>query len=241
MLNKLPPVIGPLAAATLLLAFALGCTDEAAEDPVDGAQAEDAQECPSPAEPSVSAAEPSDPTSEATPHLQSPEDALAQDLALIAESQGITVEQAAENQSGADAVGSVAAQVAAERPDIFIGSVLVDGSPKLYIKGQADDFVRDLVAGAGVEIELVDKQPYSRAELDERQAQVVSALQVQGFTNFGVGTDITNGQIDASVTRQNGLPGDPDEILADLPAHLRDSVTLTVSDAPVGGCDEPNQ
>lgn len=237
MLMKLPLVIGPLAAGTLLLAFALGCTDEAAEDPVDGSQAEDAQACPSPAEPSVSASKPSDSASETTPHLQSPQEAAAQDDALFAESQGITVEQAEAQRLAADALDPITSNLAAERPDIFIGSALVDGSPTLYIKGPADDFVRDLVASAAVEIEIVDNQPYSRAELDKRQAQVVRALQEQGFTNFGAGTDITNGQIEATVTRQSGLPDDPDEILADLPSDLRENVTLTVSDAPVG-CEE---
>ena len=237
MLNKIPLAIGPLAAGTLLLAFALGCTDEPADDPVDGAQAEDAQVCPSPAQPSVSAAEPSDATSAATPHLQSPEEAAAQDDALFAESQGITVEQATAQRLASDALDPITSNLAAERPDIFIGSALVDGSPKLYIKGPANDSLRELVAGADVEIEIVDNQPYSRAELDERQEQLVRALQEQGFTSFGVGTDITHGQIEATVTRQTGLPDDPDEILAGLPAELRESVTLTVSDDPVACAD----
>jgi hypothetical protein len=101
------------------------------------------------------------------------------------------VEQATAQRLAADALDPITSSLAAERPDIFIGSALVNGSPKLYIKGPADDSLRDLVAGAAVKIEIVDNQPYSRAELDERQAQVVAALQEQGFTNFAAGTDIT--------------------------------------------------
>jgi hypothetical protein len=81
----------------------------------------------------------------------------------------------------------------------------------LYIKGPAGDFVRNLVADAGIQVQIVDNQPYSRAELDERQAGAVGALREQGFTNFGAGTDITNAQIEATVTRQAGLPDDPEK------------------------------
>jgi len=217
-----------VAVPVFISAMALACSG-----PDDKQPASDSQVCRTP----VLTARPSMVTPEGTPHLQSPDEAAAQDASLIAQAQGITPEQAEAQLKAAEGLDGVSTRIAAERPDIFIGSALSSdgGPPKLYIKGPADDFVRSLVAGAGIEIQIVDNQPYSRAELDDRQAWLVRALQEQGFTNLGAGSDITKGgEIEAAVTRQTGLPDDPDEILAGLPADLREGVTLTVSDAPLG-------
>jgi hypothetical protein len=168
--------------------------------------------------------------------VQSPEEALAQDLALIAEEAGWTIEEAAEHRRIADIAGRIQGQIAAERPDIFIGGALSEepGGPlTMYIKGPADEYIRSLVAGAEIEIIIVDNQLYSRAELDARQSRVSEALLAKGYANFAVGTDIRTARIEADVTRQAGLPDDPEKILAALPADLRDSVDVEVSDAPV--------
>jgi hypothetical protein len=229
--------IAPTVVAALVVAFVVACSDEPTEEPALQPQQEDTQACRTPSPQSEA---PAEVTPEGTPHLQSGEEALAQDLALTAEAQGITVEEAEARFTASEIVGLIAARLAAERPNALVGFDVATepgGSPKLYIKGPADDFVRELVAAAGVEIEIIDNQPYSRGELDEREAQVVRALRDHGFSNFGVGTDITNAHIDAAVTRQEGLPEDPDEILAGLPEELRDSVTLTFSDCPVGSYD----
>lgn len=172
-----------------------------------------------------------------SPVIQSSEDALAQDMALVAEAMGWTIEEAAADRRAADVVGRIAVQVAAERPEIFVGSVLSPepgGAPMLYIKGSADEFVRKLVADAEIDVRIVDNQPYSFDELEERASQVARALQAQGFQDVSAGFSIDGaGQIKAAVAREPGLPGDAAEILSGLPAALRASVTLTVSDAPV--------
>jgi len=234
MLKYLPLVIGSLAIGGLALAFAVGCTSEPTEQPDDDPQLQDAQACSVPSEPSAVALEP-------TPHVQSPEEALAQDRALTAEGLGWTIEQAEAQYRASEALDPITARLAAERLDIFIGSALSTepgGPPQIYIKGPADDFVRNLVVAAGIEIEVVDNQPYSRDELEERKGQVVRALQEWGFASFSAGADIQDkGQIEASVVRQTGLPDDPDEILASLPAELRKSVTLTVSGGSPPGHD----
>jgi len=230
--------IGPLAICALVLAFAEGCVDEPTEQPGDQRLQEEAQACSTPAEPSE---QPSGVAPEPTPHLQSPEEAANQDLELAAAARGWTLEEAEADRRAADAVGSVAGHIAANRPDIFIGSALSPepgGTPRLYIKGPADQYVRALVATAGIEIQIVDNQPYSRSELDERQTQVVNALVAMGFENISAGADMQQqGEIEVDVTRQNGLPDDPDEILASLPADVREGVTLTLSDCPVAGYD----
>jgi hypothetical protein len=109
---------------------------------------------------------------EPTPHLQSAEEALEQDLRLAAEANGWTVEQAAAQHLAAEIVGRIAGEVAGSYPEIFVGSALSDvpgGVPELYIKGPADEFVRAQVAAAGIEIRIVDNQPYSFAELEARR------------------------------------------------------------------------
>lgn len=172
---------------------------------------------------------------------QSDADALAQDLGLVAESRDWTTEQASTQHRAAEAIGQIAEQVFATRPEVFVGSALSDdpdGAPTLYIKGPADEFVRDLVASAEVPVILADHQPYSFDELEERKLQVHHALVALGFRNVATGFDITNeGQIEAAVTREAGLPDTDAELLLALPAELRASVTITVSDEP-GVTDE---
>jgi streptogrisin C len=172
-----------------------------------------------------------------TPQLQSPEEAQAQDFALTASARGWTVEQARADHRAAEAVGRVAEQVAAKRPDLFVGSVLSSepgGAPALYIKGLADDFVRGLIGQAELEVRIVGEQPYSFEELKERSIEVHRSLQAQGFTNLSTGFDITKrGEIQAAVTRQPGSTDAAGEILSRLAPSLRDSVALTVADGPV--------
>ena len=171
------------------------------------------------------------------PQLQSPDEALAHDLALIAAARGWTVEQAEADFRAAAAVGRIAEQVAANRPDIFVGSVVSPGPggpPALYIKDPADDFVRGLVAQGEIDVQIVDEQPYSFEELKERSMELHEGLQGQGFTNLSTGFDITAPEvIQATVTRRPGLPDAANEILSRLPLSVRDSVTLKVADVPV--------
>ena len=170
--------------------------------------------------------------------VQSPREALAQDLALVAEARGWTIEEAVADRKAADVVGRIAAQVAAERPRVFVGSVLSPepgGAPELYIKGSADEFVRDLVAGADIEVKIVDGQPFSFDELEERSLRVHRSLAALGFDEIYTGFSVTGrGEIEAEVVRRSGLPSDASEIVLSLPIDLQASVVLTVSDVHVG-------
>ena len=170
--------------------------------------------------------------------VQSPREALAQDLALVAEARGWTIEEAVAAHQAADVVGRIAAQVAAERPRVFVGSVLSPepgGAPELYIKGSADEFVRDLVAGAEIEVKIVDGQPFSFDELEERSLRVHRSLAALGFDEISTGFSVTGrGEIEAEVVRRPGLPSDASEIVLSLPIDLQASVVLTVSDVHVG-------
>ncbi|MGW0805462.1 hypothetical protein [Nonomuraea sp. NPDC002799] len=171
------------------------------------------------------------------PPLQTAEQALQQDLRLVAEARGWTLAQARTNHEAAEVIGRIAAQVARERPEIFVGSKLdrrPGGAPTLYVKGPADAFVGGLVAAAGIEVKVADGQPYSFGELEERQLAVHQALVAYGFTSVSTSVDITGaGRIPARVTGEPGVDPRPAAVLAALPQGLRSSVDLTVSATPV--------
>lgn len=171
------------------------------------------------------------------PYLQNSGEAATEDAALIAEANGWTPEQVAIHLRASEVIGEIAAQVAASRPDAFVGGALAEEPtvpPMLYIKGPADDYVLGLIAGAGIGIVVIDGQPYSFAELEARKVLVSDHLRALGFENYSVGFRVgERGAITAAVTTQPGLPDDPDAILASLPDDLRDSVRLTMSDDPI--------
>jgi hypothetical protein len=124
-------------------------------------------------------------------------------------------------------------QIAEQRPEIFVGSAVgpePSDAPRLYIKGPADELVRALVDAAPVEIRIVDDQPYSRAELDERTGLLVQELLRLGFDDFGVGADIQQrGLLVATVARVAGAPETEEAILALLPGSIRNDVSIVFS------------
>lgn len=164
-------------------------------------------------------------------------DARSRDLALVATAKGWTNDQAAEGDHAADIIGGIAAQVAMERPDAFVGSAVSSepgGPPTLYVKGDTDRFIRDLVDKSGIDVIVADNQPFSFEELEARKLRVHHALAALGFRNVVTGVNIAGrGRIPATVSEQIGLPIEAKTILASLPDDLQSSVDLTISKAPV--------
>ena len=169
--------------------------------------------------------------------LQTNEEALAQDLALVADAQGWTTAQAAAHHRSAEAVGAVAEQLAATRPDVFVGSALPtdpEGAPILYVKGVADPGVLALAATSPISVVVADGQPFSFDELEERKLIVHHALEAMGFLDIATGFELDGaGVITSAVTALPGLPRDPAIVTTALPASMRDSVRLTVHDEDV--------
>lgn len=165
----------------------------------------------------------------------STEEALRNDLAAVAESNGWTSGEADAYYASEREVGVLAAELAAARPDIFVGSILADdprGRPTLLIKGPADRATAALVGGASVGIILLDGQPYSFIELEARSEEVHARLLDLGFQDVATSFDITKqGRIDVVVTRQPGMTDDSASVLADLPGELRDSIDIQFSNA----------
>lgn len=163
---------------------------------------------------------------------QTQAEAAAQDLGLIADAHGWTLDQAAANQHAADVIGDIAQRVAKERPEIYIGASLSEepgGPPTLYVKGPATTDIVAWIEDAYISIVLKDGQPYSFEELEARKRRVHQLLVGLGFRTVGTSVNITGGGvIPAGVAREPGLPATSSDILARLPDDVRGSVELTV-------------
>ena len=168
------------------------------------------------------------------PAMLWPSDDPHPDLERVADAKGWTLDQASAQLHAADVVGKIASRIAAERPEIFVGSALSKtpgGPPLLYVKGPADAFVRNLIAGGDIDILLADRQPYSFDELEARKLMVHRSLEAAGFRNVVTGVNIGGGGIiPAAVAIEPGLSTESGEILASVPEDLRASVQLTVSE-----------
>ncbi len=152
------------------------------------------------------------------------------------EASGWTIEQVQAQQRVSEVLDGIVHQIVAERPGIYVGGALSPepgGAPTIYIKGPADEFVRGLVAGAEIEIKLVDNQPFSQEEITPLQMQIFQALEEKGFRPISAGYDLASGEVEVTVAAQAGQTDDPAEVLLSLPGDLRDFVTITVWVPPV--------
>jgi hypothetical protein len=168
---------------------------------------------------------------------QSDSDAYESDLESIAEARSWTLEEAQLYQDKSDAAGEVSERLSLERPDVFVGGAVgpePSDAPRMYIKGVADDGVYEIVGAAPFEIRVIDRQPYSRVDIEQRQWLLANELLALGFLNFGIGTDIQReGLMEATVQRTEGAPGSVEELLAALPPSLRERISVTLVDEPV--------
>ena len=175
--------------------------------------------------------------SDAREHEQSDAEAEQSDLELIAAGNGWTLDEARLQNTKGDVLGRILEQLSTEMPEVLVGGALglhPSEAPRLYIKGPASERVREIVATAPFDVIIVDLQPYSSADIEERQSQLVAVLIDLGYMNFGVGTDIQReGLMEATVQRIEGAPDDVDAIFAVLPAHLRERTSITLVDEPV--------
>jgi streptogrisin C len=174
--------------------------------------------------------------------VQSPDEARESDLRAVAEGNGWTVAQARTQDEAWREVARINRQVSAEQRDIYIGAALSEtpgGAPSLYIKGPAPKWVRDLVDAAAVPIKIVDDQPYSFDELEQRKDKVHQALVDMGYEAVATGVNITGaGEIRPVVLKTPGLPTNLASILEGIPERLRSSVDVRVTDKWYGSGDD---
>jgi hypothetical protein len=165
---------------------------------------------------------------------QNPEESLKDDLSNTAESHGWTFEEAEAQYRVAETIGEIAAMIAPERLDVFVGTALSEkpgGTPTLYIKGDADSFVHEVIKESGLDVIVADQQPFSFLELQERNQRLNRELTGIGFNDLSSGFDITDGgTLTVEVAAERDLPSDPEEILRKLSEEFQKGVLLTVSD-----------
>lgn len=164
---------------------------------------------------------------------QSPEESLKDDLGNTAESRGWTFEQAEAQYRVAEAVGDIAAAIAPERLEVFVGTALSEepgGTPTLYIKGEADRFIHQVVKESGLDVIIAEHQPYSFLELQDRNERLNRELTGLGYKDLSSGFDITDGTITAELAANPDLPSDPEEILKGLSEEFHKGVEVTVAD-----------
>lgn len=165
--------------------------------------------------------------------MQSASEALAMDQALVAAQTGRSLREVRALGRLSGRFGRIRAKLSRQRPELFAGSLLAD-PPRLYIKGEADEFVRGVIADAGFPIKLVEGMPYSWRELERRSMRLADALSALGYRSYGTSFDEKKGQLEATVRRVRGLPSTPSELRAALPAGLGRGAQLTVIDHAVG-------
>lgn len=174
-----------------------------------------------------------DDTPEPVDGYQSPEEALRDDLALIAASNGWTFEEAEAQHRVAEGIGAIASRIAPERLDVFVGTALSEipgGTPTLYLKGEADPFVLDVVKESGLEVIVADDQPYSFLELQDRNERLNRELIGLGYGDLSSGFDIADGTITAELAAVPGLPTDPAQIMEGLSEEFQRGVHVAVFD-----------
>ena len=164
------------------------------------------------------------------------DDALLTDLSILAAKRGWTLQQAVAHHARSEEFGHIQERIVTARPSMFVGarlSTTPGGTPTLYIKGRADQFVSDTVASAGFPIVVVEDRPLSQLELVARAVRLDEQLAGLGFRDIVTAFDAATSRLSADVARVPGLPTTAEQLLAALPADLRQGVTLFLSDHAV--------
>ena len=167
---------------------------------------------------------------------QTPTQPPETELEAIARSNGWTMDQARAYIRSEAALDEVLAAIKAQAPGIVTGSAFAEdpeAPPTIYIKGPSTPTIDAIVAQADVPILIVDDQPWSFDENDERLIRVQQSLLALdlGFVKSSVDA---RGRIESSVARTSGITDEEAAaIVASLPEDLRADVRLTVIDPPI--------
>lgn len=168
---------------------------------------------------------------------QSSEEAFMEDLQSVAESKNWTIDEALVQQQISEELDKIVKKITTDYPEIFVGSVLSDEpghSPSIYIKGEASQAIYDLIATSTTPIHIVDKQPYSFKELEDRQHELTALLLDLGYKNFVVFSDFQNsGNMELEITLEEGLPETSTEITLLLPEKFHDNIKINLSQESV--------
>ncbi len=172
-----------------------------------------------------------------TPVVSGAQAAVMTDMALVAAARGWTLEQAVAHRALADSFGRIQEQLATDRPGLYAGaelSAVPDGAPTLYIKGRADEFVRQVVQSAGFPIDVIEGRPFSWRELEARSIRLNRRLAGLGFRDIVTSFDETTSNVEAVVKRGPAMAAvRAEHVRARLPAEFRSGVRLQLVDEDI--------
>ena len=166
------------------------------------------------------------------------------DIRLIAEARGWTIQEAKAQTRTTIKLGRLANHLATNNSDVYVGAELSEspgGIPTIYIKGSVNSDFHSLISTGGIDggVNIIDSQPYSLLELEEREQRVHSMLVDEGYQDIMSSFDIAReGHIDVVIT----YPAEADlaaKTASDLMGNISDDfsstdVTITFQHDPVG-------
>lgn len=169
-------------------------------------------------------------------HTRADADGLAPDDSLIAAARGWTRAEVQAYGQAESWLDTLTDEVMKTSPDSFVGSILLESPsdpPMLLLKGKTPDNIAALVAAGPVRVVVLDDQPYSFAELEERQLRVHWSLTDRGF-EVATSADIrARGTIHVRVVADGSSSATVEAVLSAIPVDLRASTLLTFVPGPL--------
>lgn len=182
-------------------------------------------------------AEPDDTDDSNPPHrVQSPEEALAEDTAMIAEERGWTVAEAGRQIWLQEVSGPIIGKLRTEFPDSFAEARMAEdpgGVVTVVFAGEVPAGASQIAGPLGDDIKLVGGAALSERAMERRTGAVSQALLELGYRNFTTAGDAVTGLVSSSVQLADGAPRTERDALAALPDALRDHVRLELTVRPV--------
>lgn len=168
------------------------------------------------------------PTPAPTTDALSPSEALMADAASVAEDRGWSLRQAVVHLSASARFNALTTELDDTFPTSYAGGEFSQrpGIPSVVrFVGTPPADAQRIVDRSLLDVDVRGGAPYTTDQLDERAAEVHDLLVALGYAQVATATT-PGGDIEATV--QGRFP-------PFLPAHLRDGVTVTRSDGPIGG------
>jgi hypothetical protein len=168
----------------------------------------------------------------------SEEEARMHDALIIVGKTGWSLEEVFEHFEKSNVVETVAVAIDERTPGVLVGSKV--GSPgeppTIWLKGAMSSEARAIIEDADTPIQVVDLQPRSHAENDDRLQRVAASLGAMGLESFKLGSDITRrGRLDLVI---QGDPETSDRVMAGLdPTDTQEGIDISVQAERVGHDD----
>lgn len=174
--------------------------------------------------------------------MEEEDEALAHDMAKVAENEGWTCEEAEGRLRHQDDFAVLAADMQKRHPETFAGAKQVDGPEATrYVMRFVDAVPEDARAEAeeaGIDVTFEDDAHASEAELKRRSDEIVEDMRDTRFPSYVIGPRTVDGVISGHVTRpredrdQDGRSDD--ELREELPESARaDDVSIRFVDEPM--------